>query len=186
MGMGSPRRLEAGTPPRVGRVVRPIGFASGQAGWPRTLHRLWARSAPGGIVGSVCAAYLSVGSAHASVMAGGLTVTRDRDPSPIGQEIDRVLRSKGWQRRLIAARLVARWPEVVGPTVANHCQPRRLEDDGTLFVVADSAAWATQLSYLQGTLLDRLASILGPGIVKQVRVRTDDARSRGRSSRVGY
>jgi predicted nucleic acid-binding Zn ribbon protein len=113
-------------------------------------------------------------------------VGRDRDPSPIGQEIDRVLRSKGWQQRLIAARLVARWSEVVGPTVANHCQPRRLEDDGTLSVVADSAAWATQLSYLQGKLLDRLASIVGPGVIKQVRVRTGDARSRGRGSRVGY
>jgi predicted nucleic acid-binding Zn ribbon protein len=109
-----------------------------------------------------------------------------RDPSPIGQEIDRVLRSKGWQRRLIAARLVARWAEVVGPTVANHCQPRRLEDDGTLSVVADSAAWATQLSYLQGTLLDRLATIMGPGVVKHVRVRTGDARPRGRCSRAGY
>jgi predicted nucleic acid-binding Zn ribbon protein len=109
-----------------------------------------------------------------------------RDPSPIGQEIDRVLRSKGWERRLIAARLVARWSEVVGPTVANHCQPRRLEEDGTLSVVADSAAWATQLSYLQGTLLDRLAVIVGPGVVKQVRVRTGDSRTRGRGARAGY
>ena len=97
-----------------------------------------------------------------------------------------MLRSKGWERRLIAARLVARWSEVVGPTVANHCQPRRLEEDGTLSVVADSAAWATQLSYLQGTLLDRLSAIVGPGVVKQVRVRTGDSRTRGRSARAGY
>jgi predicted nucleic acid-binding Zn ribbon protein len=103
-----------------------------------------------------------------------------RDPRPIGEEIERVLRSRGWQQRLLAARVVARWPDVVGEAVAVHCQPRGLEDDGTLLVVADSAAWATQLSYLRSALLDRLATIVGPGLVKQVHVRTDGARSRSR------
>ena len=94
-----------------------------------------------------------------------------------------MLRSRGWQQRLVAARLVARWSEVVGPAVANHCQPRRLEDDGTLTVVADSAAWATQLSYLQATLLERVAAIVGPRVVKQVRVRAGAAAGFGRGAR---
>lgn len=101
-----------------------------------------------------------------------------RDPRPVGEEIERVLRSHGWQQRFHAARIVACWPDVVGEMVALHCQPRGLEDDGTLMVVADSAAWATQLSYLRGALLDRLATIIGPGLVTQVRVRTDGSRSR--------
>jgi len=108
-----------------------------------------------------------------------------RDPRPIGEEIDRVLRSRGWQQRLVAARLVARWAEVVGPTVASHCRPRRLEDDGTLAVIADSAAWATQLSYLQDALLERLATIMGAGVVKRVRIRTGDPSGLGRGSRGG-
>jgi predicted nucleic acid-binding Zn ribbon protein len=103
-----------------------------------------------------------------------------RDPRPIGEEIERVLRSRGWQQRLLAARVIARWPDVVGEAVAVHCQPRGLQDDGTLLVVADSAAWATQLSYLRGTLLDRLGTIIGPGLVKQVRVRTEATRAPGR------
>jgi predicted nucleic acid-binding Zn ribbon protein len=78
---------------------------------------------------------------------------------------------------------VARWPEVVGQAVAAHCRPVRLEDDGTLVVNADSAAWATQLAYLQGTLLDRINRICGPGTVIGVRVRTDDPSARGRRSR---
>jgi predicted nucleic acid-binding Zn ribbon protein len=106
------------------------------------------------------------------------------DPRPVGDEIERLLRSRGWQQRLMAARLVARWPDVVGPAVAGHCQPRRLEDDGTLQVVADSAAWATQLSYLEGKLLDRLAAIVGPGVVKGVRIRAGDQRGYGRGSRL--
>ena len=104
---------------------------------------------------------------------------RGRDPRPIGAELAAVLRARGWEDRLAAARVVARWPEVVGEAVAVHCRPSRLEHDGTLHVVADSAAWATQLAYLKGTLLDRLAAVCGPGLVRGIQVRTDDGRRRG-------
>mgnify|MGYP003286734079 CR=1 FL=1 len=97
---------------------------------------------------------------------------RSREPRPIGAELADVLRARGWDGRLAAARVVARWPEVVGDAVAAHCQPSRLEEDGTLQVVADSAAWATQLTYLQGKLLDRLGTECGPGLVRRIQVRT--------------
>jgi predicted nucleic acid-binding Zn ribbon protein len=98
-----------------------------------------------------------------------------RDPRPIGSELAAVLRARGWEARLSAARVMARWPQVVGEAVAAHCRPNGLEDDGTLLVVADSAAWATQLAYFQGTLLDRLAEVCGPGLVTSVQIRTADA-----------
>ena len=68
--------------------------------------------------------------------------------------------------------------EVVGDAVAAHCQPSRLEEDGTLQVVADSAAWATQLTYLQGKLLDRLGAECGHGLVRRIQVRTNEGRGR--------
>jgi predicted nucleic acid-binding Zn ribbon protein len=105
-------------------------------------------------------------------------MSRSREPRPIGSELADVLRARGWGGRLAAARVIARWPEVVGAAVAAHCQPSRLEEDGTLQVVADSAAWATQLAYLQGKLLDRLGAECGPGIVRRIQVRTSDARGR--------
>jgi predicted nucleic acid-binding Zn ribbon protein len=103
-----------------------------------------------------------------------------RDPVQVGEEIARTFRARGWQQRLQASRVVARWPDVAGEAVAAHCRPVRLEDDGTLLVSADSAAWATQLAYLQGTLLDRIAKVCGPGTVTSVRVRTDDPSARPR------
>jgi predicted nucleic acid-binding Zn ribbon protein len=103
-------------------------------------------------------------------------MTRSRDPRLIGAELAELLRARGWDGRLATAKVVARWTEVVGDAVADHCRPSRLEDDGTLLVVADSAAWATQLAYLQGTLLDRLGVVCGPGLVRRVQVRTDDRR----------
>jgi predicted nucleic acid-binding Zn ribbon protein len=103
---------------------------------------------------------------------------RRREPRAVGAELADLLRARGWDGRLAAARVVARWPEVVGEAVAAHCQPSRLED-GTLHVVADSAAWATQLTYLQGKLLDRLAAECGHGLVLRIQVRTNEGRPRG-------
>jgi predicted nucleic acid-binding Zn ribbon protein len=103
---------------------------------------------------------------------------KSREPRPIGAELADVLRARGWDGRLAAARVVARWPEVVGEAVAAHCQPSRLEEDGTLQVVADSAAWATQLTYLQAKLLDRLAATCGRGVVRHIQVRTSEGRTR--------
>ena len=114
---------------------------------------------------------------------------RSREPRPIGAELADVLRARGWDGRLAAARVVARWPAVVGDAVAAHCQPSRLEEDGTLQVVADSAAWATQLTYLQGKLLDRLGAECGHGLVRRIRsaptkpAPADNQRSRCRNPR---
>lgn len=94
------------------------------------------------------------------------------DPVSVGSVIAESLKRRGWQRRLDTARVYGRWESVVGAAVAAHCRPTRLFEDGTLEVVADSAAWATQLSFLRGKLMDRLAKVCGPGVVTSVRVRT--------------
>jgi predicted nucleic acid-binding Zn ribbon protein len=51
-----------------------------------------------------------------------------------------------------------RWDEAVGPTVAAHVRPVRL-DQGVLTVEADEAAWATQVKFLAGTIIGRLAAV---------------------------
>ena len=53
----------------------------------------------------------------------------------------------------------------------------RLSAEGSLPNYA-LAAWATQLTYLQGKLLDRLGAECGPGLVRRIKVRTSEARPR--------
>ena len=63
-----------------------------------------------------------------------------------------------------------RWLEAVGPAVAEHVQPKRL--DGTrLLVEVDEPAWATQIRFLESTLKQRLLDVAGVQIdVLEVRV----------------
>ena|SRR5918999_1205235 len=108
---------------------------------------------------------------------------KNPDPIPIGTVLDSLMRSKGWSRRLEASRIEAQWDSVVGAEVAKHCRMVQLRENGVLEVTADTPAWATQLAFLRGTLLDRLAEVCGPGLVKDVQVRAATSRRwRGRGT----
>jgi predicted nucleic acid-binding Zn ribbon protein len=93
-----------------------------------------------------------------------------RDPMPFGQAIRRLVEERGWQDTTAAASVLARWDELVGPELAEHCRPASLLD-GELVLVAESSAWATQLRLLTRTLQARLAAQVGEGVVTSVVVR---------------
>jgi predicted nucleic acid-binding Zn ribbon protein len=66
-------------------------------------------------------------------------------------------------RRASAAALgtvFSRWDELVGPVVARHVRPLRLEG-GTLLVAVDQPPWATQVRVLAPGILARLAEQTG-------------------------
>ena len=60
------------------------------------------------------------------------------------------------------------WPDVVGPAIAAHSTPRSL-GRGTLTVEVAGPEWTTELRYLEGDVLARLAERLGPDLVTAVR-----------------
>lgn len=85
---------------------------------------------------------------------------RDDDPMPIGASLDAVVRSlRGPDRRQVSG-LFGRWEEIVGPQVAAHARPIRL-DQRVLLVEVDDPAWATQLQLLSSRLRERLADVAG-------------------------
>jgi predicted nucleic acid-binding Zn ribbon protein len=86
---------------------------------------------------------------------------------PFGQAIRRLVEERGWQDTTAAASVLARWDELVGPELAEHCRPASLLD-GELVLVAESSAWATQLRLLTRTLQARLAAQVGEGVVTSV------------------
>jgi predicted nucleic acid-binding Zn ribbon protein len=92
------------------------------------------------------------------------------DPVKFGEAIQRLVDERGWQDTTTAAGVLANWAAVVGPEIADHCQPVSLLD-GELVVVAESTAWATQLRLLSKTLLARVREHAGDGVASKVVVR---------------
>ena len=92
-----------------------------------------------------------------------------RDPALLGRAFDDLVRERQWEATLRSTGILTRWDQIVGADIAEHCRPVRLER-GRLSCVAESTAWATQIRLLTASLLARLESELGPGVVSRLHV----------------
>ena len=105
-----------------------------------------------------------------------------RDPSLLGDQMDRLLLDRGWNLDVAVGAVMGRWPEIVGPDVAEHCKPVTFSD-GVLTVRADSTAWTTQMRLMSSTILGRLESEVGKDAVTDLRVQGPSAPSWSRGPR---
>ena len=90
-------------------------------------------------------------------------MTAVSDPVPISRSLDSIMKSLRGTDRIQIGGVFGRWDDAVGPTVAAHVRPVRL-DQGVLTVEADEPAWATQVKFLSGTITSRLAEVAGVDI----------------------
>ena len=78
-----------------------------------------------------------------------------------------------------SATLWARWSDIVGEHVAEHAEPTSLKG-GTLRVRTDSPVWATEIGYLSTQIKQRVAEVVGAGVVTEVVVWTGPGSTRRR------
>ena len=99
----------------------------------------------------------------------------DRDPRPLTESLDRVVRSLqgGGRRESGEAQAIGgvfgRWNEIVGDAVAAHVQPIRL-DAKRLVVEVTDPAWATQMRLLADRVVQRVNDVTGT-VVETIEVR---------------
>ena len=99
-----------------------------------------------------------------------------RDPMPLGRAVSALITERGWEAPAAVGGVMGRWPQLVGPQVAQHCEPVRYdEEERSLLVRCDSTAWATQLRLLAPRLVARLNEDLGSGTVRLIKVRGPQA-----------
>lgn len=104
------------------------------------------------------------------------------EPITLSASLDRVLRTlRPGAARADVGGVFGRWEDAVGPAVARHVRPVRL-DRGVLLVEVDDPAWATQVRFLADELRGRLRSVAGVEVA-ELEVRVAGGRSRGATSR---
>jgi predicted nucleic acid-binding Zn ribbon protein len=94
---------------------------------------------------------------------------RGGEPTAFGPAIRELMAARGWEERAAVGGVFGRWPQIVGPELAEHTRPETFED-GILVIAADSANWATQVRLLAANLVKRLNEDLGHGTVQRVKV----------------
>lgn len=105
-----------------------------------------------------------------------------RDPAPMSDAVDSLLRRMGWTEQIEVSAVTGRWREVVGDKIADHCEPLTF-DEGILTVRATSTAWATQLGIMSGQIRHRINEEFGREIVRELKVLGPMARSWVRGQR---
>lgn len=97
-----------------------------------------------------------------------------RDPKPLSETLKTLVRSRGWTAPVAVGSVVSRWDQLVGEAIAEHCRPSSFED-GTVQVVCDSTAWATNLKLMKSTIMEVFDQELGTGIVTEIDIRGPQA-----------
>jgi predicted nucleic acid-binding Zn ribbon protein len=105
-----------------------------------------------------------------------------RDPQLFGDVLGRLMKARGWEKPKAEATVFAAWERVVGPDVAKHSRPVKL-DGGVLTVEAESTAWATQLRMLAAGLLKNIAGEVGHNVVTKLNIHGPAAPSWSRGPR---
>jgi predicted nucleic acid-binding Zn ribbon protein len=91
-----------------------------------------------------------------------------RDPAPLGATLKRWLGEASIGADLTKATVLGRWVQIVGPEIADHCEPVTLVD-GELVLRAESTAWATQLRMLAPQIVAKINREVGHGSVLRIR-----------------
>lgn len=81
----------------------------------------------------------------------------ERKATPLHDALAGYLERAGLAQRLDQASVVAEWPSLVGPRIAEVTTPVSVTLDGTLFVRVRSAPWAQELQLMSPTILAELA-----------------------------
>ena len=92
-----------------------------------------------------------------------------RDPQLFGVVLQRLMKQRGWEKPKAEATVFGAWEKVVGPDIAKHSRPVKL-DAGVLTVEAESTAWATQLRLLAASLLRNIAAEVGHNVVTKLNI----------------
>jgi predicted nucleic acid-binding Zn ribbon protein len=158
-----------GSGPELARAVLDAAKARREAARPR-------RRTPDGVAGAG-------GGRNGARLRGYSGPGPDpRDPQLLGVVLARLVKARGWQQPTAEATVFGAWERVVGPDIAQHSRPVRLED-GELTVEAESTAWATQLRLLAGSLLQRIAGEVGHNVVRKLHIHGPAAPSWSRGPR---
>lgn len=87
----------------------------------------------------------------------------------IGSVVGKEIVSRGWQRDLAHGWVTRHWDTLVGEQIAAHTHVEMIKG-GTVFISCTSTAWATNLKYMQRTILQKIAEKVGPGVITELKI----------------
>lgn len=94
---------------------------------------------------------------------------------PVSKLVEAVLKSMRLDDQLRMGRLETEWRNIMGPAVAAHTRPGRLNDT-ELIVFVDSSVWLSELHRSRVRMLANLQKAFGTARIRSLRLQLDPGR----------
>lgn len=94
---------------------------------------------------------------------------RSLNVSSMGQIVGKEIAQRGWQHDLASGWVEGHWESLVGQQIAEHTTVEMVKE-GRVFISCTSTAWATNLKYMQSTILAEIAKQVGPGVITELKI----------------
>ncbi len=94
------------------------------------------------------------------------------DPQPLRKPLERLVEHLGAPPVSVLTRLRERWPDVVGPALAETTRPVELVDR-VLVVACGEAALAAQIGWMEAQIKQRFDEVFGPDQLDRVVTRVE-------------
>lgn len=143
---------------RQGSPVRPLRSAAGEARVPglsledardRSRRPKPARGRPTGL--------------------DGRALPRSYRVNSFGTLMGREIRRRDWTEQMAYGWVMGNWEDLVGEKIAQHTKVEMIKE-GEVHISCDTTAWATQMKYMQSTVLSAIAGKVGPNVVTKLHV----------------
>lgn len=99
----------------------------------------------------------------------GRALRRSYQVKGFGTLVRSEIRKREWTEQMAVGWVMGNWAGLVGEKIAQHTEVQMIKG-GEVFIVCDQTAWATQLKYMQTTVLKLIAEKVGPGLVTKLHV----------------
>ncbi|MDY5785673.1 MAG: DciA family protein [Corynebacterium sp.] len=99
----------------------------------------------------------------------GRPLRRGYQVKGFGSLVRTEIKKRDWTENMAYGWVMGNWAGLVGEKIAQHTQVEMIKE-GEVFVSCDQTAWATQLKYMQSTVLSEIAKKVGPDVITKLHV----------------
>jgi len=102
-------------------------------------------------------------------MRAGMTQSR-RPLTPLPDLIAGMIKTHGFQSRMVEFTLQQQWGTIVGPHIAGHTYPESIRHR-KLFLLAETSVWMQQLLFLKSEILAKITEVMGEDVLTDIVLR---------------
>ncbi|WP_095658929.1 DciA family protein [Corynebacterium glaucum] len=99
----------------------------------------------------------------------GRAIPRGYKVDSLGALLGREIRKRDWSENMAYGWVMGNWESLVGVKIAQHTEVKMIKE-GEVHIECDSTAWATQLKYMQSTVLKAIAEKVGAGVITKLHI----------------